>query len=129
MFLHLASHTPTYKKTSVFNIKAYTTGVRQSWKSFINHATCLPLTSFWEETKALHYSALDVVHIGLWVDSLCRIGADMQYRQYLSKSCITSAQSCKSNHLVNLTTGNIIFSHLTHSLPSYSSWTHSVYRK
>ena len=129
MFLHPASHAPTYKKTSVFNTEAYTTGVRQSWKSFINHATCLSLTSFREETKVLHYSALDVVHIGLWVDSLCRIGADMQYRQYLSKSHITSAQSCKSNHLVNQTTGNIIFSHLTHSPPSYGSWTHNVYRK
>ena len=34
---HPASLTPTYKKTNVFNKKAYTTGVRQSWKSFTNH--------------------------------------------------------------------------------------------
>ena len=35
------------------------------------------------------------VHISKSVDSLCRDGADAQYMQYLSKSCITSPQTRK----------------------------------
>ena len=40
-----------------------------------------------------------IVSIRESVDSLCRDGADAQYMQYLSKSCITSPQTRKKAYL------------------------------